>query len=180
MCLYKLNDQFIALNVNYFIFRSFQAAVRSSRRKRNQYVVDLRDHVFDLKKRKQEAITQNELLKQLTSLWQRLCSEVDSEIQDGVRCQLGFQNAPCVPTFEETELEMENSAAASGGGHYQRKYHQHHSSSSSSRTRNNNSNPTSNDASQDKVMISDEMLLSNILFPPNEFGGPHDRGAMEL
>ena len=154
--------------------------MRSSRRKRNQYVVDLRDHVFDLKKRKQEAITQNELLKQLTSLWQRLCSEVDSEIQDGVRCQLGFQNAPCVPTFEETELEMENSAAASGGGHYQRKYHQHHSSSSSSRTRNNNSNPTNNDASQDKVMISDEMLLSNILFPPNEFGGPHDRGAMEL
>ena len=180
MCLYKLNDQFIALNLNYFIFRSFQAAVRSSRRKRNQYVVDLRDHVFDLKKRKQEAITQNELLKQLTSLWQRLCSEVDSEIQDGVRCQLGFQNAPCVPTFEETELEMDNSAAASGGGHYQRKYHQHHSSSSSSRTRNNNSNPTNNDASQDKVMISDEMLLSNILFPPNEFGGPHDRGAMEL
>ena len=154
--------------------------MRSSRRKRNQYVVDLRDHVFDLKKRKQEAITQNELLKQLTSLWQRLCSEVDSEIQDGVRCQLGFQNAPCVPTFEETALEMENSAAASGGGHYQRKYHQHHSSSSSSRTRNNNSNPTNNDASQDKVMISDEMLLSNILFPPNEFGGPHDRGAMEL
>ena len=154
--------------------------MRSSRRKRNQYVVDLRDHVFDLKKRKQEAITQNELLKQLTSLWQRLCSEVDSEIQDGVRCQLGFQNAPCVPTFEETELEMDNSAAASGGGHYQRKYHQHHSSSSSSRTRNNNSNPTNNDASQDKVMISDEMLLSNILFPPNEFGGPHDRGAMEL
>ena len=149
--------------------------MRSSRRKRNQYVVDLRDHVFDLKKRKQEAITQNELLKQLTSLWQRLCSEVDSEIQDGVRCQLGFQNAPCVPTFEETELEMENSAAASGGGHYQRKYHH-----SSSRTRNNNSNPTNNDASQDKVMISDEMLLSNILFPPNEFGGPHDRGAMEL
>ena len=142
--------------------------------------MDLRDHVFDLKKRKQEAITQNELLKQLTSLWQRLCSEVDSEIQDGVRCQLGFQNAPCVPTFEETALEMENSAAASGGGHYQRKYHQHHSSSSSSRTRNNNSNPTNNDASQDKVMISDEMLLSNILFPPNEFGGAHDRGAMEL
>ena len=144
--------------------------------------MDLRDHVFDLKKRKQEAITQNELLKQLTSLWQRLCSEVDSEIQDGVRCQLGFQNAPCVPTFEETELEMENSAAAagSGGGHYQRKYHQHHSSSSSSRTRNNNSNPTNNDASQDKVMISDEMLLSTILFPPNEFGGPHGRGAMEL
>ena len=142
--------------------------------------MDLRDHVFDLKKRKQEAITQNELLKQLTSLWQRLCSEVDSEIQDGVRCQLGFQNAPCVPTFEETELEMDNSAAtgSGGGGHYQRKYHQHHSSSS--RTRNNFSNSTNNDASQEKVMISDEMLLSNILFPPNEFGGPHDRGAMEL
>ena len=83
-----------------FHYLIFQAAVRSSRRKRNQYVVDLRDLVFDLRRKRQEAVTQNELLKQLTSLWERLCSEVESEIQDGVRQQLNFN----IPSFEETMM----------------------------------------------------------------------------
>ena len=80
------------------MFFSFQAAVRSSRRKRNQYVVDLRDLVYDLKRRREEAVTQNELLKQLTSLWERLCTEVESEIQDGVRQQLNFT----IPSFKDS------------------------------------------------------------------------------
>ena len=78
-------------------FSTFQAAVRSSRRKRNQYVVDLRDTVYELKRRRHEAKTQNELLKQLSGLWERLCSEVEAEIQDGVRQQLNFN----IPSFEE-------------------------------------------------------------------------------
>ena len=53
-----------------------QAAVRSSRRKRNQYVVDLRQNVDELKRRKKEASEQNNLLRTLTVLWERLCSEV--------------------------------------------------------------------------------------------------------
>ena len=72
--------------------------MRSSRRKRNQYVVDLRDLVYDLKRRREEAVTQNELLKQLTSLWERLCTEVESEIQDGVRQQLNFT----IPSFKDS------------------------------------------------------------------------------
>ena len=74
--------------------------MRSSRRKRNQYVVDLRDTVYELKQRRHEAITQNQLLKQLSGLWERLCSEVESEIQDGVRQQLNFN----LPSFEETRV----------------------------------------------------------------------------
>ena len=54
----------------------FQAAVRSSRRKRNQYVVDLRQNVDELKRRKKEGMEQNNLLRTLTVLWERLCSEV--------------------------------------------------------------------------------------------------------
>ena len=58
----------------FFIY--FQAAVRSSRRKRNQYVVDLRQNVDELKRRKKEGMEQNNLLRTLTVLWERLCSEV--------------------------------------------------------------------------------------------------------
>ena len=71
----------------------FQAAVRSSRRKRNQYVVDLRHHVDDLRKRRNDLEVEHSLLEQLTSLWERLCKEVESEIQEGVKQQLGFQAA---------------------------------------------------------------------------------------
>ena len=79
--------------------------MRSSRRKRNQYVVDLRDHVYDLKKRKQDAITQNELLKQLTSLWERLCSEVESEIQESnVEC---YETGVEKPQIESTSKPAE-------------------------------------------------------------------------
>ena len=60
-------------------------------------MVDLRDTVYELKRRRHEAKTQNELLKQLSGLWERLCSEVESEIQDGVRQQLNFN----IPSFEE-------------------------------------------------------------------------------
>lgn len=55
-------------------------------------MVDLRDHVTDLKRKRLEASTENDLLKQLTSLWERLCAEVESEIQEGVRKQLGFES----------------------------------------------------------------------------------------
>ena len=87
----------------------FQAAVRSSRRKRNQYVVDLRDLVTDLKRRRQEAVTQNELLKQLIPLWERLVSEVETEVQDGVRHQLTMVPVPVFDQdtstdFSEAEL----------------------------------------------------------------------------
>ena len=54
--------------------------MRSSRRKRNQYVVDLRQNVEDLKTRKREAHEQNNLLRTLTMLWERLCSEVCQNI----------------------------------------------------------------------------------------------------
>merc|ERR1719230_1975406 len=57
------------------------AAVRSSRRKRNQYVQNLREHVTDLKKRKHDGMVQNKLLKQLATLWQRLIAEVEEEIK---------------------------------------------------------------------------------------------------
>ena len=65
-----------------------QAAVRSSRRKRNQYVQSLRDHVTDLKKRKHDGLTQNKLLKQLANLWQRLLAEVEAEVRAGVQRQM--------------------------------------------------------------------------------------------
>ena len=69
-------------------------------------MVDLREHVIDLKKRKQDAYTQHQLLIQLTSLWQRLCSEVETEIQDGVRHQLGF--APNnLPIYDDMEVSLE-------------------------------------------------------------------------
>ena len=90
----------------------FQAAVRSSRRKRNQYVVDLRDLVTDLKRRKSEAFTQNDLLKKLIGLWERLCSEVESEIQDGVRQQLNLtipdldHNSISIPSEEEINSRL--------------------------------------------------------------------------
>lgn len=88
------------------------AAVRSSRRKRNQYVVDLRDLVTDLKRRKSEAFTQNDLLKKLIGLWERLCSEVESEIQDGVRQQLNLtipdldHNSISIPSEEEINSRL--------------------------------------------------------------------------
>ena len=61
---------------NHVFHLTFQAAVRSSRRKRNQYVVDLRQNVDELKRRKKEGMEQNNLLRTLTVLWERLCSEV--------------------------------------------------------------------------------------------------------
>ena len=103
-------------NTNAFLERLkilvFQAAVRSSRRKRNQYVVDLRDLVTDLKRRKSEALTQNDLLQKLISLWERLCSEVESEIQDGVRQQLNLtipdldHNSISIPSEEEINSRL--------------------------------------------------------------------------
>ena len=66
---------------NFFCLVKFQAAVRSSRRKRNQYVQNLREHVTDLKKRKHDGMVQNKLLKQLATLWQHLIAEVEEEIK---------------------------------------------------------------------------------------------------
>ena len=70
---------------NFWLLFVLQAAVRSSRRKRNQYVQSLRDHVTDLKKRKRDATDENRLLKQLSNLWQRLCTEVEAEIKAAKR-----------------------------------------------------------------------------------------------
>ena len=63
--------------------------MRSSRRKRTQYVLNLRDKVEALQQRKADALEENTLLKQLNSLWTRLCEEVEAEIQAGVRAQIG-------------------------------------------------------------------------------------------
>jgi len=59
----------------------FQAAVRSSRRKRSQYVAGLRDEVDRLHERRRECQEENGLLTQLHGLWSRLVTEVESEIQ---------------------------------------------------------------------------------------------------
>ena len=65
--------------------------MRSSRRKRSQYVITLREEVAGLQRRRREAQEERALLGQLTHLWQRLCDEVEAEIQEGVRRQLGIQ-----------------------------------------------------------------------------------------
>ena len=88
-----------------------QAAVRSSRRKRNQYVQDLRQHVDDLKRRKHDAMVENALLKQLTSLWERLCSEVENEIQDGVNKQLNLDVPTRLKSPERSSRSRSSSAA---------------------------------------------------------------------
>ena len=74
--------------------------------------MDLRDLVTDLKRRKSEAFTQNDLLKKLIGLWERLCSEVESEIQDGVRQQLNLtipdldHNSISIPSEEEINSRL--------------------------------------------------------------------------
>ena len=74
--------------------------------------MDLRDLVTDLKRRKSEAETQNDLLKKLITLWDRLCGEVESEIQDGVRQQLNLtipdldHNSISIPSEEEINSRL--------------------------------------------------------------------------
>ena len=160
-------------------FFHFQAAVRSSRRKRNQYVVDLREHVIDLKKRKQDACTQHQLLVQLTNLWERLCSEVETEIQDGVRHQLGF--APNnLPTFDEMEVSLEPIS------HLNHRLLTTLGQSSTedipllnkkSTVKNNNNN---NNNQPEKTMITDEMMNNLLYHTDLQFETTHDRGGMEL
>lgn len=53
---------------------------------------------------------EHSLLEQLTSLWERLCKEVESEIQEGVKQQLGFN---ATPTFTATTSIMMPLPAAS-------------------------------------------------------------------
>ena len=55
-------------------------------------MVSLRDEVAELRQQRREAEEENHLLKQLHSLWERLCYEVEAEIQVGVRKQLGITN----------------------------------------------------------------------------------------
>lgn len=74
--------------LTYFLFSfNFQAAVRSSRRKKSQYVVSLRQEVQDLKQKKREAEEANQLLKQLKSLWEQTLREVEAEFLEGVKKQ---------------------------------------------------------------------------------------------
>ena len=46
-----------------------------------------------MKKRRNDLEVEHSLLEQLTSLWERLCKEVEAEIQEGVKQQLGFQDS---------------------------------------------------------------------------------------
>ena len=77
-------------------------------------MVTLREEVTGIQRRRREAAEENVLLKQLNGLWQRLCDEVEAEIQEGVRNQLGIQQengstsedaADAAPRTEEMELE---------------------------------------------------------------------------
>lgn len=158
------------------------AAVRSSRRKRNQYVVDLRDTVYELKRRRHEAKTQNELLKQLSALWERLCSEVESEIQDGVRQQLNFN----IPSFEESMTNNRRISAAEN--------QEINTKLNSIRTRQdtndtNNTNIGTNGTNilctkADNPISVDADIMANLLLTNSTDGVLHfetnDRGAMEL
>jgi len=66
---------------NSWSFFHSQAAVRSSRRKRSQYVAGLKDQVERLRGRRRECQEENGLLTQLHTLWSRLVAEVEEEIQ---------------------------------------------------------------------------------------------------
>ncbi len=93
----------------------FQAAVRSSRRKRNQYVVGLREEVKDLKRRRKECQEENQLLRQLHGLWARLVQETERELQAGVHSQINSQagaSTTAVSCLEQAVAEAE--VAASG------------------------------------------------------------------
>ena len=46
-----------------------------------------------MQKRRNDLEVEHSLLEQLTSLWERLCKEVEAEIQEGVKQQLGFQDS---------------------------------------------------------------------------------------
>ena len=174
-----------------------QAAVRSSRRKRNQYVVDLRDLVIDLRRRRHEAMTQNELLKQLNILWERLCSEVESEIQDGVRQQLNFN----IPSFEEAMMnskrfsEEENheidSKLSSLNHSASHRIHSDHDLNNSdldnsedrllSNISHENHRLLNTHESQKESVCTDE-IMTNLLLSNDGLLGfeSQDRGAMEL
>ena len=75
--------------------------------------MDLRHHVDDLRKRRNDLEVEHSLLEQLTSLWERLCKEVESEIQEGVKQQLGFQDSISTgpqPTPESNQEEQQQQA----------------------------------------------------------------------
>jgi hypothetical protein len=150
------------------LFCFFQAAVRSSRRKRNQYVADLRDLVGDLKRRRVDGSTQNELLKQLTSLWERLCSEVENEIQDGVRQQLGFT----LPTPKMEDCEPLRTSRPSKSARR-----------TSPRGKQSNQSGAQNKNSQMQCTTIEEVMNQFLLVTNSDgsiqFDNP-DRGAMEL
>ena len=88
--------------------------MRSSRRKRNQYVVTLRDEVSRLRQRTRDAREENALLRQLRALWERTVREVEAEVQDGVRRQLGLadQEGVKMEAVEKSEAELQLAAAA--------------------------------------------------------------------
>ena len=146
--------------------------MRSSRRKRNQYVVDLRDTVYELKRRRHEAKTQNELLKQLSALWERLCSEVESEIQDGVRQQLNFN----IPSFEETMTNNRRISAAEN--------QEINTKLNSIRTRQDTNGTNILCTKAENPISVDADIMANLLLTNSSDGVLHfetnDRGAMEL
>lgn len=57
-------------------------------------MASLRQEVSELIDRRKEAQEENALLKKLHGLWERLCTEVEAEIQEGVRRQVKFGEAP--------------------------------------------------------------------------------------
>ena len=133
--------------------------------------------MIDLKKRKQDAHTQHQLLIQLTNLWERLCSEVETEIQDGVRHQLGF--APNnLPIYDDMEVSLEPIS------------HLNHRLLTTlgqtteaempilnKKSRNNNNN---NNNQLEKTMITEEMMDNLLYHTDLQFETTHDRGGMEL
>ncbi len=52
--------------------------------------MSLRERVSELQRRREEAQVNHELLSKLRVLWELACAEIEAEVQEGVRKQLGL------------------------------------------------------------------------------------------
>jgi len=52
--------------------------------------VSLRERVSELRRRREEAQVNHALLSKLRVLWELACAEIEAEVQEGVRKQLGL------------------------------------------------------------------------------------------
>ncbi len=80
---------------------------------RSQYVVGLRDEVCRLRDRRTECQEENQLLRQLHGLWRCLVGEVEKELQDGVREQLGLKQEGGDGEAAATEAGTASAASSS-------------------------------------------------------------------